>query len=286
MAWRSNKKGLAIVGLFLFLMGVVVPATFGLLTEKAMDLGVGDLLDKSTNWDSSNIANSTYFIGEDVEFLDNQTGNWYRIDTVYDSSSDMSVGMLDTNTVISSGKGITDAFVAWIVLNKTAILNRVDKIVVLFIEDTGGHSLDGVHVYVYLQDWKWGEDYKFCIGDYNATEAYNKTLKVIIPIDAIKRLKIQSSADNPTVMILLKNPSKLHDLNNMIVGYRVELYDVKKVNATAASNIMLATSGILGWLGALAATPYWNPVANREHRNIRGAYKKVRGKVRIPRRRR
>lgn len=287
MAWRSNKKGLAVVGLFLFLMGVAVPAAFGLLTEKAMQLGVGDLLDKSTNWDSTNIANSTYFLlNAKPQFpevvyksLDNNT---YRLSPVLDDTNDLYLSLATKTSDItgtSTAKYEVIDFVYY--LNKTTLSN-VDKIVIVMkIEDTGGHNLTGDHLYVTILDWNtFSWKYRA-----NATNAINSTVRIEIPIDAIKRLQISSSpADKISMYVSLYAEGDDPSLANVVFGTKVELYDVKKVNATAASNIMLAVSGVLGWLGALAATPYWNPYANREHRNVRRVGHAIRR--RIPRRRR
>jgi len=283
MGVRGHKKGLALVAGFLFLMGVVVPAAFGLLTEKAMDLGTADLLDKSTNWDSSNIANSTYFTLERVWFGDNQTGNFYELDQVYDSDNDLDETLADASgTVAASMAYASDIYDVWVSVNKTAFDN-VDKIVVLFrILDTGGQDLNGTIVRISLQSGTNGKDYSYKIGEWNASDAVNSTLRVEIPIDAIKRLNIQSSSLDPTVYIFMSNPNGGGNLDGVVIGYRVELYNVKKVNASSAANIMLVSSGILGWVGALAATPYWNPMSNPNHRNVRGAVRRVR---RIRRRR-
>ncbi|MFA4719896.1 hypothetical protein [Pyrococcus kukulkanii] len=272
MGWRSNKKGLAIVGLFLFLMGVVVPAAFGLLTEKAMELGVGDLLDKSTNWDSTNIANSTYFENEKAYFVDADTATIYALDIVHDDASDLDLVMATKDTALSSTTGTNDKVDYYAYFNETALEN-VDKIVLVTkIEDVASLDATNAHfvVRLYADTGSLVAEYK-----YNATDAVNNTLIAEINIDAIKRLKLQQGA-NPFLYVSLAADDNATELDNIVIGYRVELYDVKKVNATAASNIMLAVSGVLGWLGALAATPYWNPYANREHRDVRRVYKKLR----------
>ena len=275
MGWRSNKKGLAIVGLFLFLMGVVVPAVFGLLTEKAMDLGVGDLLEKDTQW-QGDFTNSTYFYGQNVQYYDNATGSKYGFDPIYDDSSDMYMVLYDTTgTLVSSASVTSDWGFADTALNSSALSN-VDKIVVLAkIEDPGKVNLEDAHVIIEIRD-NDASSYKY-VYTYNATEAYNNTIRLEFTIDAVKRLKIENDPDNLIVSIKVSaNEGKTIDLDGLVLAWRIELYDVKKVNATAASNIMLAVSGVLGWLGALAATPYWNPYANREHRDVRRVYKKLR----------
>lgn len=285
MGWRRYAKPrYGMIAGFLLLVGVVVPAVFGLLTEKAMEIGTADLLDKSTNWDSSNIANSTYFVSEVVEFFDNQTGNIYSIDAVYDDSTDEDLVLLSTDTVKSTGDFPTDYTYVWVQMNKTALEN-VDKIVILLkVHDAASVELDKVNIKVQLQSYKWGSDYFFDIGTYNLTDAYNSTLRVEIAIDAIKRLKISSSDTNPVLLVMLRSSStsNLVDLNNLVFGYKVELYDVKKVNASAISNTMLVTAGILSWIGAFAATPYWNPMKDPSHRDVR----RVAGRVRRIRRRR
>lgn len=287
MAWRSNKKGLAVVGLFLFLMGVAVPAAFGLLTEKAMGLGVGDLLDKSTNWDESNIANSTYFTDIYARFFDNETKTIYLTDVVVDSDLDMQVSMADKSSTYGSGEENSDWFAMYYMLNVSAFNENVDKVVILAsIQDAAALDVDNARVILRIKyedaDATW---HTLQAEYYNATALVNSTVRHEITIDAIKRLKLQNAqAIRVDVTLAAKDGAYINSADNVILASKVELYDVKKVNATAASNIMLAVSGILGWLGALAATPYWNPYSNREHRNVRRVGRAV--KRRIPRRRR
>lgn len=281
MDWRS-RKGLGIIAGFLFLMGVVVPAVFGLLTEKAMELGMEEFLDKSTNWDNTNIANSTYFVNEYGLWGDTATASKYEVEFVYDESSDMDLVMFDTsgNPVNSYDESSDYAHIDfW--FNKASFVNNVDKVVVLFrIEDKGNLNLDNAQVEVILRDNKWGDEYSW-IKVFNATDAYNNTLRVEFTVDAVKLLKIRSSDKLPAIFVFIRpKRGQTINLDGVVVASRVELYDMKKVNATSAANIMLTASGILGWIGALAATPYWNPASDRSHRDVRRVYRGVRGRIR------
>ena len=280
MGWRRYAKPrYGMIAGFLLLVGVIVPAVFGLLTEKAMEIGTADLLDKSTKWDSSNIANSTYFLlnGKpqfpDVLYksLDNNT---YRLSVAYDDTNDFSLALATkTSDIVGTTSTKYEVIDYVYYLNKTALEN-VDKIVVVLkIEDTGSHNITGDHLYVTLLDWNTF-NWKY---QANATDAVNKTVRIEIPIDAVKRLQLSSSpADKISMYVSLYADGVDNSLSNVVFGSKVELYDVKKVNASAISNTMLVTAGLLSWIGAFAATPYWNPMKNPSHRDVRRVTRKIR----------
>jgi len=287
MAWRSHRKELAIVGLFLFLMGVVVPAAFGLLTEKAMDLGTADALESlssisqkygvaAVSREGENGWNSTYFIEVWPQYYCSETSAIYNLEAVYDSENNLLEALAEKTDFNSSASITTDAIPIYVLFNASALEN-VDRIEFSYRILSAPHPLNGTgQVYLSID----GQQFK--LHDVNMSEAMNSTVRVKIDLDAVTKLHIKSAS---TVKLVFKyNSDSDESLEGTVYGFDVALYDVKKVNATAASNIMLAVSGVLGWLGALAATPYWNPYSNREHRNVRRVGRAV--KRRIPRRRR
>lgn len=276
MGWkRYAKPKYGMIAGFLLLVGVIVPAVFGLLTEKAMELGTADLLDKSTNWDASNIANSTYFVSEVMKFADASSKNVYSQDLVFDSENDLDIAMMTTTgTVSGSTSAGSDYAFAQIQLNDTSLAS-VDKLVVVAkILDTANAEFDKFRV-------RWINAEGETIAELNQNESIvNSTVRFEVHVDAIKRLKLQDDGVS-TLYVYLYSKGNTTSLENVIWGYRVELYDVKKVNATAISNAMLVVSGILAWVGAFAATPYWNPMKDPTHRDVR----RVARRVRIRRRR-
>ncbi len=276
---RRNRKGLAIVAAFLFLMGVVVPAAFGWLTVKAMDLGMAEPLESLTGiaqkygvapaLRSGSDWNSSYFISVDPQYYDNATQKYYEFRPVYDSDQGLLLVMPDTSDAIaSSAISISKWDIPiYIRFNKTALAD-VDKVVFFFkIVDNAGKNLAGAGTVYISTDGNIVKQYSV-----NMTEAQNHTVKVEFDIDAITRLKIQSA----DIVKLAFHYSIDQPLDGIVYGFDVGLFNVRKVNASAAANIMLASSGILGWIGALAATPYWNPMSNPNHRNVRGAVRRVR----------
>ncbi len=254
----------------LLIAGVGIPALFGFIQTKATEIGVNDLLESSTQFDSSNIANSTYFINEVAQFNDNETQQKYKVDIIFDKGNNLDLFMGDTSgTVLESYTGADDWLLAWIYLNKTSIIENADKIAVsVKILDPATADLSNRQITIGLLI---GSEYLYK-QTFNATDAINRTLTAEITLDAIKILKLSSADTNPYVFIQLP----ADDLDNVILGYRVDLYNTKKVDSNLICNSMLAIGGFVMMLGAFAATPFWNPTHEGSRtRRVLGKARKI-----------
>ena len=110
----------------------------------------------------------------------------------------------------------------------------------------------------------------------NTTDAVNNTVSREIVLDAIKRLKIESASVDPYVVVGVQSGSDSNELDNAIIGARLDIYDTKKVDGNLISNSMLAIGGFVMMLGAFAATPWWNPT--RHDSRTRRVFSKIRRK--------
>jgi hypothetical protein len=243
MANRRFFGGLILV---LLIAGVGIPALFGFIQAKASEIGINDLLGVSTD------SNSTYFINKQATHGDaDETGNYYWLDVVLDEENNLDLVMADKINVGGTAGGSDFHF--WVDLNKTN-LDNVDLIkVIVKIFETGDMNITNTKVVVQLYAGT-----EIISEKTEELEGINETLSFEIPIDAVKRLKLDS-ADSASVHVWLLPRSGTNDFDNAVVGFRVELYDTKKVDSGLISNAMLAVSGFVMIIGAFAATPFWNP---------------------------
>ncbi len=192
-------------------------------------------------------ANQSYFIDIRTDYFDGD-GNSYRPDIIFDETENMHITMFDTTNPIGTHTYSEHGKILFIV-NGTAI-EKTDKIIVYSkILDKASANITNAEIWFGIVG---GE--RLATIQVNITDQLNGTAKTEIPIDAIKKLKIQQAGRDVHISVVWYG-----NINNMITGARVELYDIEKVDTNNIANIMLAISGIVIIIGAFTATPWINP---------------------------
>ena len=211
-----TKKSAAICFLMVLVVGTLIPLALGFVMTKSDDFAVTTMVASSTDTNSSIII-----------------GKW---------TNDGNFANMDGWDWVSSGSNILSFSY---VINKSALNENVDKIVVKL--DPNGINISKYDFKVVLirPDGEWIRTYNF--------EYDNKTGLYVVEIPVTPDI-VLSPGSTVRVSTEIKNLEQ-----GKVFGERIEAYDVKGISAEKMTNILLGVSGVLLLLGGICATPYVNP---------------------------